>query len=81
MQMKPHNMSSHDQVINQRKLKVMVDGRVIEIEVNKQGNLNKTVNLSHEISIDHNANKKLNVRVTGNSSQKNRVVVPINENT
>ena len=81
MQMKPHNMSSHDQVINQRKLKVMVDGRVIEIEVNKQGNLNKTVNLSHEISIDHNVNKKLNVRVTGNSSQKNRVVGPISGNT
>jgi hypothetical protein len=56
----------------------MVDGRVIEIEVNKgQHNLNKTVNLSHEIQVDQS--KRMNVRVTGNSSQKNRVVVPVNQ--
>lgn len=78
MQVQPHNLTGHELVANQRRLKVMVDGRVIEIEVNKgQNNLNKTVNLSHEIQVDQS--KRMNVRVTGNSSQKNRVVVPVNQ--
>lgn len=78
MQVQPHNLTGHELVANQRRLKVMVDGRVIEIEVNKgQHNLNKTVNLSHEIQVDQS--KRMNVRVTGNSSQKNRVVVPVNQ--
>lgn len=78
MQVQPQNLTGHELVANQRRLKVMVDGRVIEIEVNKgQHNLNKTVNLSHEIQVDQS--KRMNVRVTGNSSQKNRVVVPVNQ--
>ena len=78
MQVQPHNLTGHELAPNQCKLKVMVDGRVIEIEVNNaKHNLNKTVNLSHEIQVD--PSKRMNVRVTGNSSQKNRVVVPVSQ--